>query len=94
MFHAKSYQSDDKAKLHERLPAIAQDLARKSKRRGITLDSYIISATPYQVLKERYGDGTWDSEKFAEHHILFPDDSLKHIKIILKSGLAKKKIRH
>jgi 4-hydroxyphenylpyruvate dioxygenase-like putative hemolysin len=37
------------------------------------LDSFIISATPYDDLHKRYDDGTWDREKFAEKHILFQE---------------------
>ncbi|MBC7294311.1 MAG: hypothetical protein H5T84_09490, partial [Thermoleophilia bacterium] len=32
-----------------------------------------ISATPYDQLRRRYDDGTWDKEKFAEKHILFQE---------------------
>lgn len=86
MIHAKSYQSDDKVQLHERLPSIAKELAKKSRRRGITLDSFIISATPYGTLKQRYDDGKWTKEKFAKHHILFfsNQENLDHIAQILK----------
>ena len=36
------------------------------------LDSYIVSATPFEDLKPRYDDGSWDLERFAACHILFP----------------------
>lgn len=86
MIHAKSYRNDDKARLHERLPEIEKELARKSRRRGITLDSFILSATAYDDLKPRYEDGTWTREDFAKHHILFFSDqeNLDHIAEILK----------
>lgn len=84
MIHSRNYKLDDKAQLHERLPEIEKELARKSRRRGITLDSFILSATAYDDLKPRYEDGTWTKEKFAEHHILFSDkESLDHIEQIL-----------
>lgn len=86
MIHAKSYQNDDKVRLHERLPEIEKELARKSRRRGITLDSFILSATAYDDLKPRYEDGTWTREDFAKHHILFfsEQENLDHIAQILK----------
>jgi len=86
MIHAKNYRNDDKARLHERLPDIEKELTRKSRRRGITLDSFILSATAYDDLKPRYDDGKWTKEKFAKHHILFFSDqeSLGHIAQILK----------
>ena len=38
----------------------------------VTLDSYIVSATPFEDLQPNYDDGTWSMERFAERHILFP----------------------
>jgi hypothetical protein len=43
--------------------------------KGFTLDSYIISTTPFKDLRKRYGDGTWDKKKFADAHILFQEHS-------------------
>jgi hypothetical protein len=72
MVHAMPYDNDEKARLHESLPALAKEIAARSKtNRQITLDSYIISATKYDDLCRKYDDGTWDREKFAEKHILF-----------------------
>jgi len=71
MLHAEAYQHDKKAQLHKRLPDLAQQITARSGRRHITLDSYIISTTPYDDLRKKYDDGTWDREKFANAHILF-----------------------
>jgi len=72
MVHAMPYDNDEKARLHESLPALAKEIAARSKtNRQITLDSYIISATKFDDLYKKYDDGTWDREKFAEKHILF-----------------------
>jgi len=71
MLHAGAYIHDEKARLHEALPDLAKGIRARSKRKDITLDSYIISATPYDVLRKKYDDGTWDREKFADTHILF-----------------------
>ena len=74
MIHEKSYDSDDKAKLHERLPQLASEIARRSPDAPpVVLDSFIISATPYQELREKYDDGGWSRERFAKAHILFAD---------------------
>jgi len=75
MLHAKAYIHDEKARLHERLPALAQEIAKRSNRKDVTLDAFIISATPYNELYQRYDDGTWDRARFAEKHILFPERS-------------------
>lgn len=71
MLHAKAYIHDDKARLHERLPELAREIGQRSGRQGISLDSYIISATPFEDLHERYGSGKWDRNEFARKHILF-----------------------
>jgi len=71
MLHAKAYIHDEKARLHERLPELAKDIADRSERKDIILDAYIISVTPYNDLYQRYDDGTWDRARFAEKHILF-----------------------
>ena len=73
MLHAKAYIHDEKARLHERLPTLAKDIGDRSGRRDIALDAYIISATPYDDLYQRYDDGTWDRARFAEKHILFQE---------------------
>lgn len=74
MIHADAYLHDEKARLHEVLPSLAKEIAERSKTaQQITLDSYIMSATPYDDLCKKYDDGTWDREKFAEKHILFPE---------------------
>ena len=60
---------------------MAKKIGERSGRDDITLDSYIISATRFQDLRKRYGDGTWDMERFAEAHILFAEqnDYLNHV---------------
>jgi hypothetical protein len=75
MLHANAYIHDEKARLHEALPDLAKGIGVRSKRKGIGLDSYIISGTPYQDLYKKYDDGTWSREKFADAHILFPERS-------------------
>ena len=71
MLHAKAYVHDDKARLWERLPDLSGEIGQRSGRHDIMLDSYIISATPYADLYQRYDDGTWDRARFGEKHILF-----------------------
>jgi len=73
MVHAKAYIHDDKARLHERLPELAREIGKRSRRQDIALDSYIISATLFDDLRQRYDDGTWDRARFAEKHILFQE---------------------
>lgn len=78
MLHAKSYSHDDKARLHERLPELAKNIGERSNRKDISLDSYIISATPFDVLYKSYDDGSWDREEFTQKHILFQERSQEY----------------
>ena len=72
MIHEKSYQHDEKARLHERLPELAREISKRSQVSDISLDSFIISETTYENLHKRYGDGNWSLEDFSDKHILFP----------------------
>ena len=45
----------------------------RCKLEGVDLDSYMVSMTPFQDSRKKYGDGTWDKKRFAEAHILFPE---------------------
>jgi len=87
MLHAKAYIHDEKARLHERLPILATKMGQRSKKKNIMLDSFIISATPYDDLHERYENGAWGREKFAEKHILFPEreKDYDYLHILFKS---------
>jgi len=73
MVHAKAYIHDEKARLHERLPVLADEIGKRSGRTDITLDAFIVSATSYDDLHQHYDDGTWDRARFAEKHILFQE---------------------
>lgn len=78
MLHAKAYIHDEKARLHERLPELAREIGKRSEITDVSLDAFIVSATPYDELYQRYDDGTWDRAKFAEKHILFPERGSKY----------------
>lgn len=73
MVYAKAYIHDEKARLHEYLRTLSQQLSPPSNGWTVELDSYLVSATPFDELRPRYDDGTWDRAKFAQHHILFPE---------------------
>ena len=74
MLHAEAYRHDVKARLHESLPCLAAALASRTALKNVTLDSFIVSATPYEVLRTRYDDGAWDRARFGERHILFREE--------------------
>lgn len=73
MVHAEAYQHDEKARLHEALPELSDAICERTKMADVTLDSFIISATPFDDLRIRYDDGSWDRPKFTKAHILFAE---------------------
>lgn len=73
MLHALAYEHDDKARLHERLPELTEGISQHDRSLNVSLNSFIISATSYEDLYQRYDNGKWDRQKFAEAHILFPE---------------------
>ena len=79
MLHEKTYSLDDKARLHERLPELSARWAKKRDLKNVTLDSFIISATPYDQLREHYVTGDWTMQKFADAHILFFDGDSAYV---------------
>lgn len=89
MFHAKPYQEDHKARLHEALPELARAIEKRTKdARNVSLDSFIISATPYATLRDCYDDGNWDIKRFTEAHILFFDRYSGYDYLAFLMGLA------
>lgn len=81
MIYADAYLNDEKARLHVKLPDLAKKLEKRTNISGITLDSFIISVTPFEILRKKYDDGQWDLDRFTKAHILFLEqhDYLSHI---------------
>ena len=73
MLNAKAYVKDEKAQLHERLPELANQIATRSGDLNVQLDSFIVSATPYNNLRDHYDEGDWGKADFAAKHILFQE---------------------
>ena len=89
MVHAKAYEEDEKARLHERLPALAKGISGRSAVGGrVRLDSFILSATDYHDLRPKYGDGSWTRDDFARRHILFRDERRRYVGVLLAGGVA------
>ena len=88
MLNAPSYEQDEKAQLHERLPDFAEKIGKQSEHKDVRLDSFIISGTRYEDLWNRYGDTAWDRERFAQAHILFPEQNgdFDYIAAIMQEG--------
>ena len=85
MRQEKAYIHDDRARLHERLPELSKEIAKRSGNPSVQLDSFIVSATNYEDLWKHYGDGTWTRDDFAAKHILFqePGQTPDYIEAIL-----------
>ena len=75
MRNEKAYVHSDKAKLHEELPGLAREISARSGNTEVQLDSFIISATRYEDLRQHYDDGTWSKDDFTTKHILFQESS-------------------
>ena len=88
MLQAPSYANDEKAQLHERLPALAKEISQRSEDPNVKvrLDSYIVSQTSFDDLRMRYDPGDWSREDFARRHILFPvrNENYDYVEHILR----------
>ena len=73
MVHAPAYKNDIKAKLHETMKPLNTQLAQQYP--DIQMNSFLISQTPFDDLKNSYGDGKWTLKKFRDHNILFLEDT-------------------
>jgi hypothetical protein len=71
MRQEKAYWTSGKARLHERLRDLSKAWAEKTGLKNVVLDSFVISATPYDELRDYYGDSKWAVQDFADKHILF-----------------------
>ena len=80
----KSYWADDRARLYERLKEMSQSWTNQTRKKDVVLDSFIVSATSYDELREYYGDGQWSKEKFTESHILFFDGGNRYVAAIFQ----------
>jgi hypothetical protein len=74
MLREKTYWNDDKAQLHLRLRQLSEAWATRTGTTHVMLDSFIVSATPYDDLRDYYPPGNWSKERFADAHILFIED--------------------
>jgi len=79
MRYEKAHWASDKARLHERLQELSMTWGAKMGLKNVVLDSFIISATPYDDLREHYPDGNWTKDEFAERHILFPKSDCDYL---------------
>ena len=77
MVHAPAYANDPKAYLHETMKPLNTQLAQQYP--DIQMNSFLISQTPFDDLKNSYDDGKWTLKKFRNHNILFFENCIAHI---------------
>ena len=65
--------NNPKVNLHKKLQTQVADARKKSKNKNLTLDSFIISCTPYDDLHKKHGP-EWNRQKYADAHIFFDSD--------------------
>lgn len=77
-----------KMALHTKLQTQLADARKKSGNKHLSLDSFIISQTPYDDLRKKHGLA-WERKKYAEAHVLFGDEpGHGHIEAIVTGASA------
>ncbi len=75
--------TNPKVNLYKKLQTQEEDARKKSKVAGLSLDAFIVSATPFDDLQPHHGP-EWDRAKYAGAHIFFGDeDNHGHIEAIV-----------
>ncbi len=72
MVHEDAPEHSDKVRLYQRLRLLSEAMRKGSGPDTVTLDSYIVSETPYEKLRKRWY-GNPSRSDFANEHILFPE---------------------
>ena len=89
MLHEDAPEHSEKIQLHKKLRSLSKEMARNSSFEDITLDSYIVSDTPYEKLRKR-SSGNWSRLDFAESHVLFrePNDDYEYMTFLLTGNTS------
>lgn len=75
--------NNEKVDLYLWLEDLSDRIEARDGPRGVSLDSYIVSATPFHELSKKWGEG-WTRERFARRHVLFEDDLDDRISALLQ----------
>ncbi len=85
--------NDDKIKLCEYIKEIGKKINEELRNRGekvdLQLDAFILSITPYEDIKDTFGEGIYNKEKFWKHNVIFQEDSNYLKKIFEKISVIK-----
>ena len=77
MLYEGAPDHSEKVKLHRKMRKLTEMIMQQPGMAAVTLDSYIVSETPLEVLAQRYG-GIWNRRRFAAEHILFPERNTEY----------------
>ncbi len=80
--------TNPKVNLHLKMKAQESEARKKAKLPTLSLDAFIISATPFDDLCKQHGV-MWNRAKYAAAHIFFGDETDNHhLQAIIKGGTA------
>lgn len=83
MLNENHPDTNAKIALYKMLQSQVADARKKSRNKNLTLDSFIISQTPFDELRKRHG-AAWERHKYREAHVLFGDEAnFGHVEAIL-----------
>ena len=71
MLHEENPAASDKVQLCVGMPMWSRAMSHRNKRPDVSVDAYIVSATPFATLKNRWPEYSSLSD-FAANHVLFP----------------------
>ncbi len=66
-----------------------EELRKKGEDINLQLEAFILSITPYNNIKDTFGEGNHTKEEFEEHNIVFLEDNKYLKKIFEKVGVIK-----
>ena len=75
--------NNEKVELYLALRDLSDRMEERDGPGGVFLDSYVVSATPYEELNRKWGGG-WTRERFARKHVIFEDDLESRIPAMLE----------
>lgn len=82
-------EHNEKVRLYKDLRILSPEISKRSGLENVSLDSYMISATPIEVLKTRWSSdgGEWTAERFASEHVLFEETLDQHMRLLVEGDV-------
>ena len=75
--------NNEKVDLYLALRDLSDRIGERDGPGGVSLDSYVVSATPYEELSKKWGEG-WTRDRFPRKHVLFEDELEARIPALLE----------